>query len=345
MNKKEDLKSYIQALQEQQKSQESKNGITLWGIGAGLIYIVWKIISKISEIQELPSHETLLEALSLISIIIACTYLLANNYPSKNQRIFDYRFSPTARHTTGLTTLIILFLPVIITTLAFTYLIEHTSTPTTQKFSGFFFLFLLAIIFIGVRLASSNKDMPDVSSIKIADKGKTAITVYIALLTTFIYLMTNSSWQIIDGVITKKFSKTDIEVAFNLCLIPICIFIAKTIQIDERRSTELNKLQRDIYIHNISADEIERRLKEEFIGFHFDERLQLELDKIQSKIEAFIETAMKYEEVREKIRNISTELKYEIEGHKKEYKTELTENFNSYKNHSKISKTGLNEHY
>lgn len=333
MNKKEDLKHYIQALQEQQKSQESKNGITLWGIGAGLIYILWQIISNISEIQKNPSSPAqLLELISIITTIVACTFSLSTGYSSRTQNTFDYRFSPSAQHITASTSLAILFLPAIISTLSFSYIsIETADSRSFQKTSGYFFLTLLILISLAEHGMASKKNMPDVSSIITAEHGKFVKISVLLLFTAFAYIGANGIWKIADGIFTGKFSEPHIEVAFNLCLIPICLFIAKGIRDSERRSSSLNKLQRDIYIHNINTEEIEHRLKEEFIGFHFDERLQYEIDKIQRLIESFIETADQYEAIREKIKQINPELKYEINGHKSEYRTTISNAFNSYK--------------
>jgi len=333
MNKKEDLKNYIQALQEQEKSQESKNGITLWGIGAGLIYIAWQIISKISNIQETPnSAEQLLELLSILTTVVACILFIASNYSSTSKSTFDYRFSPNTKHTTTSTSIAILLIPTIASTLAFAYAIETTEPKLFQKISGYSFLTLLLLFFLAEYSTTVNKSMPDVSSISAGEHGKTVKIFTLALTSLFTLLASVGAWKIIEGIFSKNYTEAQFETAFNLCLIPICIFIAKGIRDNERKSNNLNKLQRDIYIHDISTEEIEFRLKEEFIGFHFDERMQSEIDKIQIKIESFIEVAEQYAETRERISSIAPHLKYEIDGHKSEYRKKISDSFNSYNN-------------
>lgn len=310
MNKKEDLKNYIQALQEQEKSQESKNGITLWGIGAGLIYISWQIISKISNIQETPnSAEQLLELLSILTTAVACILFIASNYSSTSNSTFDYRFSPNIKHTTTSTSIAILLVPTIASTLSFAYAIETTEPKLFQKISGYSFLTLLLLFFLAEYSTTVNKSMPDVSSISTGEHGKTVKTITLTLTSLFTLLASIGVWKIIEGIFSKTYTEAQFETAFNLCLIPICIFIAKGIRDNERKSNNLNKLQRDIYIHDISTEEIEFRLKEEFIGFHFDERMQSEIDKIQIKIESFIEVAEQYTETRERISSIVPHLR------------------------------------
>ncbi|MBD9632804.1 hypothetical protein [Pseudomonas sp. PDM19] len=331
MNKKESLIQYIQALQEQQKTQESKNGITLWGIGAGVIYIAWQIIGKITDLQEnAETSAQFIELLSPFSIIAVCAIMLIQNYSSNSRSALDYRFSPATRNINITPGLAIVFSPAIFLSFLSTYFFEPSSTAGFSKLCGYTLSVIIALLFTAEISLASKKEMPDVSSLSIAQRSAAHKFLSTLFIVTFAAAGIFATYKIALGISTKIYAQYQIEAAFNICLIPICLYIAREIHNNGKKSLDLSKLQRDIFIHDITTDEIENRLKEEFVGLQFDEWLESELEKIQRKIEDLSKVIDGYENIKDSISQIAQNLKYERDGQKNEYKKRILDSYSDY---------------
>ena len=344
MNSKE-LLGFVLSLRERVINQAHANGVTVWALGIAVLYLLLQALPNISRLRfSLIQPDAFLVFFThTIGLLIAGKWLhLFLNGDSKFTK-FDYRFLkryPTKTISVALSFLLVegvYFFGSLITVLS-SYSVKEFkrglfSNTINIELTGFeYWLFVYSTLLFGVFLLAlfyfsyqSLKDFredgfyPSIHSLR----KKTASTpIFDCVIVAFLSL--NIFYIFFPNI------KVNIDEYEELILLSFQLGLAlfgASYYLRNFTYTNtldlLNKLERDIVLHNISEEEIKLKLQEEYYGNEFQGWFAEQIVEIREGAEKLNAELDLLDDFKRDLNLISKELKFERTGRIESYKTKI----------------------
>ncbi|UCV17639.1 hypothetical protein [Ferribacterium limneticum] len=266
---------YIRKLYERISEREQHTGITRWALLAGLAYMAWQSVPMLAIIKEAEPSWTYLWLISsyLTTITFFTHHLYQSLSVSRHASPYDFRqVNATASAGSPLSLLIIIvsFSPgIFLSYLAWRTVPELSDLNyrflnlTTWSLSVFAVLLSGAVLY-NDRYIKKNGFMPPF--ILAANKQSISIFIFQIVFPLFFIGTSVYFFSISINKIPSAIFEPVLLLSGSIALIaPIAEVVLSGIRRQERLSV-LATLERDILMHDLSAEEIKIRLEDDFIG-------------------------------------------------------------------------------
>ncbi|NOS97921.1 MAG: hypothetical protein HOP25_05560 [Methylotenera sp.] len=344
MNSKE-LLNFVLSLRERVTSKAHANGVTAWALGIAVLYLLSQALPSVAKLKYslIPLDAFIVFFTHTMGTLIALNWLQLSLKGNSKFSRFDYRFlkrNPSRTISAGISFLLVegvYFLFSMITIIS-SYSVkelkhgiysnninigisgfEYCLLFVSMLFFGFFFIVLIWFVFQILSEYIENDFYPSKHSLikKTSNTLKFDSVIVIALSANVYYILFPTIAVGIDEY------KELILLSFQLGLI-LCGISSYLKNFSDSNTLDLlNKLERDIVLHEISEEEIKLRLQDEYYGNEFQSWVVEQISNIrdistelQSKIENL--ENFKYE-----LNLVNKELRFERQGRVEEYRKNI----------------------
>lgn len=334
---RKDLIDYISKLNERNLKRQSASGFTLWAIVGVIVYLSNKIINNIFEIQKLDYPFFLfIQILALVLnygfsvsiVLIGLAYIAT----TEKRRLTK----PNLEMSSSLFIVISFFFLYI----SFSLINFYAAASTLQKAGTWIFLSFSLFYIYNFPIYIAYKKFkyffmkrrgifyhPEIEDFNPWEKRQFTLVGIIFIIIAVIILVAN---YIVNSKISlpsdydyvKLIFKTSIEIFLFFILIILLAFQIKAIT----KHSWLELLERDIYLNELSTDEIMDRLETEYIGSSVDKWIQRQREKCN---EAFTNLIRELNDFNAKIEGLQTQS--QLEANKKALYSEYSKKVGSYK--------------
>lgn len=344
MNSKE-LFNFVLSLRERVIHQSHANGVTAWALGIAVLYLLLQALPNIAKLKYslIQLDGFIIFFTHTMGVLVAGKWLHISLKGESKFTKFDYRL--LKRYPTRTISLALSFILVegvyffgSIMGMVSTYSIEELkhglfSNTINIQLSGFeyglftfstflFGVFLIALIiysYQSLKDFNENDFYPSIHSLR----TKTASTPIFDCLTVF--LLSLNALYIFSPTINSSIDeyKELVLLSFQLGLALFgASYYLKNFTYTNALDL-LDKLERDIVLHDISAEEIKLRLQEEYYGNEFQGWVTEQIVDIKKRTEELNAELDSLEIFKQNLNLISNELKFERTGRINSYKQKI----------------------
>lgn len=282
---------YVRILQSRKSNKASQSGITMWAIGAAIVYLAWQIIPLQSEIASKNLwHVTLFCTGHVMAAMLGAYHMMQSTNSSITYSPFDYRLTRNPTPHEALSGIIFLFLllgvPATINVIALNLEDSIRDIWVVYRLNSYVLGGFTLIGAIGITITAIKRNVYGFSPF-VGNNPRGSRTFFtlqmlfdfaqIVLLPANVYALYVTTSLLNPG----EFSPV-ISVALNLSLILFCLVLLMKLDRSNRYSVFLEKLERDIVLHNLSAKEIKSRLEQEYLGRELGHWLGEQIDLLRN---------------------------------------------------------------
>lgn len=344
-DKKSEYLSYVRVLYERESNKGKQSGVTKWGVIIALVYIVWNLIDSYPKVRD--------DSIAFYSAIFMYGFLqLSVDYFSTffnlplggtNNSKFDIRIRGKGFASEYVNYLIIIILmlglPLLSQFCRDASILNVQSVSTSIRFIeiqvsiNFYALSFLIIATAAYLLFNSIyeriKRYPSPLIFNSRTKGKK--TQYMLMFFSLEMAFGNAiAFYMLLNYLPLTVLQPVLTFTFDLVLIVLAIKYLSSSTFQNGRIEKISSLERDIIFHELSTDEIKKRIQEEFIGHEFGEWLKNKVNEVRKEAAALHELSEKSIELRAGIEALSKELEYEKNGRLNKFMDELESRYKSY---------------
>lgn len=279
---------YVQTLYNRQAEREQKDGFTVWALLVALVFVIWDSISKLSEVDNREiSSEVVILFFSHIHVLVIVGLALISLQPKTPLRVSDYRVS-FRRGKNIYDDLWYAGLLLIIPGLAAyasgrSDLVQDKYVLNQLSINAWLLLtygliMILAAVFIKTILRKA-----DSMSNPFLIPGKTGVVGEVVWLLLIFELAVGNAYALIVeyGEIEVHEGGVGILLALNSSIVLIILVMLRSKIGASTSLVTLERLERDIVMHGIDAQQICRILEEEYLGRNIGDWLKEELSEMR----------------------------------------------------------------
>jgi len=344
MNSKE-LLNFVLSLRERVINQAHANGVTAWALGIAILYLLLQALPSIAKLKySIIQLDAFIVFLThTMGILVAGKWLhLSLNCESKFTK-FDYRFlkrNPTRTISIALSFLLVegIYLFGSMMAILSSYSIEELkhglffNTINIQlkgfeyglfMFSAILFgVFLIALIFFSYQSLKDFKENDFYPSIHSLRKKTASASIFDCIIVFLLFL---NALYIFSPTINVGIDEYEelvlLSFQLGLALFGASYYLKNFIHANTLDL--LNKLERDIVLHNISEEEIKLKLQEEYYGNEFQGWVAEQIAEIKEKSVELNDQLNMMGSFKRDLTLISKELKFERTGRIENYKKNI----------------------
>ncbi|MBF4986651.1 hypothetical protein [Methylophilus sp. 14] len=313
------------------------NGVTAWALGVAILYLLVQAFPSISRLvfSLIDLNTFILFLAHTLGLLIGLRWLHIGLKGDSKFSKFDYRF--LKRNPTQIISIAFSFL--LIEGVYFLCSIIIVWTRFSIEVNGYEkWLFLVSAYFFGVCIAafiyylfesindySRSEAHPTAFSLRTRayNTWKIDCVLIPLLLSNFVYLIFPTS--ILDIEQYKELVLLSFQIGLLLCCVSYYLSNfnnSNTLQL-------LNKLERDIVLHNLGEKEIKKRLQEEYFGNEFHTWLTDQFNEINELVSVLEAKLSSFNTFESELDLIDKGLKFERVGRIGNYQDDLNENLKS----------------
>ena len=331
--------SYVNRLRDRVANASNQDGVTKWALGLAVLYLLFQSLPTFTELiygqEKLGS--CLYLSVHVLGFLIGCMGVYACLKGKSKFSIRDYRYKKLKSEEWSREFCASIFSDGLYFVLNLVYVFMYFEYK--QKLEGMFVLngielyfvytaaifgalYLLMILVMPVLIGISNyikPEFPILLTFQIqGDNSKLGFKIFVFFVLSFLIL--GNITYILSPTISIPFDiykeSLIFSVQFCIALIGISVFIRNINTQDA--VLVLDKLERDIVLHQISESEIKLRLQEHF-GYEINEFISVKITEMRDLAAAIENAFLEYDPLIESIKKIPEEYKHEKSQRTKEY--------------------------
>ncbi len=334
-----ELVFYVRSLRSREIERASRHGLTVWALFIGIIYVVWQLVPQVSELVKNNNYpELFCKNFSNLSIALMAGFVLVNyGSDSRPKRPFDYRIdrNPTIASILHL----ILFLTLV---LAFPLYCSIYSANTVSldplqhlQFQVNKWVLIVTGVFAIIDFIFTTgyqwyTGYPSPNSLVMLNHKKLQFIHWVAMMLYLELFFGNLGASVQSLLQQMPGQPMAFVVAMNASL--ICLGLIALFALVGRTGylTALDRLERDIMLHNIDAHEITKRLEQDFLGRYFGSWVAEKIELIKTRAQEMQTFALESDALLSDLDKIDVEYKYERMKRIQEYIQKLSHLIKEY---------------
>lgn len=329
---------YVQTLYMREVEVQKRDGATIWVLMAAMVFVLWDIFSRIEHASIDDGffiHLLIMFAMMYVSVV--SVLLLLESRSKCLSRPYDYRIGGTAQSYIRKVAWFVLyacFIPGMAAWYALDSGYVQTEFAANQLLANKWLFNVVGVLTLGVYaiqyfIGNSIKDYPD--PMRIPGNSTTDRDHLIFMAVIFALLIGNSYSLAKEYVLSSyEYKHVSLIVSFNTTII---LILLDELRIKKSRSTNLvalERLERDIIMHDIDEPQIKRALEEEYLGRAIGDWLRQELSRVAEKSDELVAHMNLIENVESGLSELDATLVHERRGRINEFSEVLNSKYKDF---------------
>ncbi len=331
--------AYVRVLRDRVANKASRNGVTNWALGGAILYLMFQALPGLTKLiySVFPITSFIVLTTHIFGFLVGCSWIYHALKGSSKFTKYDYRFMRNSliqriRMVISLCISEGVYFAGAITCLASTYYIHFAKIihiggldiqltfPEKIAFSITSFLigFLLLDYLIGIcksLYGSYQDDYPSTPSLRANPRIPNSISFLLYVFFLVIPTVINGFYILFPPLILSSNEyEALVLLGFQLGFVALGTSYFLKATNDSEQLETLDKLERDIVLHELSEDDIKLHIQEEYLGNEFSSWLSKKIFSIKTLSSDLQALIGKEKDFKKELNNIPAELVYERSG-------------------------------
>lgn len=335
---KKDLLEYTRALRARQTDQAARRGFTVWALFAGMVYVLWTLVPQLVELHSLRVSPHVLSTYTANALIALGSGFVIVNMASIAGKTgpFDRRIESQ----TDIYGLVSVCLQIAVTVALPAYLSwlglresVQSGLPALQLTINAWSCGIVAtlVVIIGSieTIYRLKTGYPLPYTIQLGRNSKFDLAEAVMPLLT-VELFVGNIYSLGANLLSNPVNGTQFLASINISLLCLGLVALIRASTEHRFARSLDRIERDLVLHEIDVQDARQRLEDELLGCHFGGWLSNRLLEVRNAVDDLTRFADQSEKAIDEIIAIDPSYRLERDGRIQQFRAFVSSKHKAY---------------